>query len=436
MTSSAQRQGAPGRFSRPVNSRPVNSRAQGRNRRPRRVPRRITIWLTAAALVLAGEAVAWIGRAADAAAATAPRATWSFSPASNTVTVRLTAAGAPVGRGLLARSRLAVAEPGSHQPARRARGRGVVRMPVPAGRQSRLLIQVSGPHPARSVLTITAPPALRVLASHRRTGGLRLSLSGRLRPRPGQRLCGRDLVSFAAAEVAVASSPDPCRARLTLTARSGERTTVPVTVPGLPKIPLYSFASPAGRAIYITVDDGWFPSPQVLAVMRRTHLPVTAFLIEQAAREHLPYWRAFVRAGGTVGDHTVSHPDLTKQTLSQATAQWAGDRRTLGTWLGQVPALGRPPYGAFNSAVEVAADRSGLGVLVGWSAVMDSNRLQTWDGRGLEPGEIVLLHWVPGLGGRLTRLLAAVHAAHLHPEPLTAGSFAEISPQHRSLGGD
>jgi hypothetical protein len=48
----------------------------------------------------------------------------------------------------------------------------------------------------------------------------------------------------------------------------------------------------------------------------------------------------------------------------------------------------------------------------------------------------VLLHWVPGLGQQLTKLLAAIHARHLHPMPLTAASFAGVTPQRRSLGGD
>jgi peptidoglycan/xylan/chitin deacetylase (PgdA/CDA1 family) len=174
----------------------------------------------------------------------------------------------------------------------------------------------------------------------------------------------------------------------------------------------------------------------VLAIMRRTHLPVTAFLIERAAQRDLPYWRAFAGAGGTVGDHTMSHPNLTKLTLSQATAQWGQARRALGQLLGQVPFLGRPPYGAFDPAVQAAAYRGGLKKLVGWSVVVDSHGIHTWDGKALEPGEIVLLHWVPGLGGQLARLLTAVHARQLNPEPLTADSFAGTAPQRRSLDGD
>ena len=235
----------------------------------------------------------------------------------------------------------------------------------------------------------------------------------------------------------MAKSPDPCRARLGLTARDGELATVRVIVPALPETPLYSFASPAGRAVYITVDDGWTPSSEVLAIMRKTHLPVTAFLIEQAAQRNLAYWRAFAAAGGTIGDHTVSHPNLTQLALGQATFQWAQARVTLGRWLRQAPVLGRPPYGAFDRTVAAAAYRARLKALLGWSATVSSTGgVHTWDGKPLEAGEIVLLHWDPGLGRQLTKLLTVIHARHLHPMPLTLASLAGETPQWRSLGGD
>ena len=190
------------------------------------------------------------------------------------------------------------------------------------------------------------------------------------------------------------------------------------------------------RDSYITVDDGWTPSSQVLVTMRRTHLPVTAFLIEQAAQRNLAYWRAFAEAGGTVGDHTVSHPNLTQLSLGQATFQWAHARRALGRWVGKAPLMGRPPYGAFDRTVAAAAYRAGLKALVGWSASVGSAGVQTWNGKPLAPGDIVLLHWDPGLGRQLTKLLAVIHARHLHPMPLTPASFAGTAPQWHSLGGD
>jgi len=184
------------------------------------------------------------------------------------------------------------------------------------------------------------------------------------------------------------------------------------------------------------VDDGWTPSSQVLTIMRKTHLPVTAFLIEQAAQRNLAYWRAFAEAGGTVGDHTVSHPNLTQLSLSQATFQWAHARLALGRWVGKAPLMGRPPYGAFDRTVAAAAYRAGLKALVGWSASVGSAGVKTWNGKPLDPGDIVLLHWDPGLGRQLTKLLAVIHARHLHPMLLTPASFAGTAPQWHSLGGD
>jgi peptidoglycan/xylan/chitin deacetylase (PgdA/CDA1 family) len=369
-----------------------------------------------------------------------PGVAWAFSAASNTVVIRVTPPHGPFSRRILARSRLAVAE---YEDGRliRLRGRSAagrtVDVPVPPGRRTRLVVRVEGPQPSSRTLTVTAPPALRVVRSRRDRDGVILSVSGPLRPPARRTLCGKDQVSLPASrEVAVTSSPRACRARLRLTDRDGEQAVVPVAVPALPEAPLYSFAHPAGRAIYITVDDGWTPSPRVLRIMRRTHLPVTAFLIAQAARRHLPYWRAFVGAGGTVGDHTLSHPSLIRLSLARATAQWGQARRALGRWLGQIPVLGRPPYGAFDPAVQAAAYRAGLRKLVGWSAVVDSDGLRTWDGRALQPGEIVLLHWVPGLGSELAGLLRVIRARHLHPAPLSAASFAGITPQRRSLAGD
>jgi len=391
----------------------------------------------AGTLVVLGLVVAWMGQRADAASQARPRVVWTLSAASNTVTIRLAPGSGALGRDVLARSRIVVSEDGKSRPSKAAPGRGMVRVPVPPGTRTQLWVQVRGPMPVTEALAVTVPPRLRVTMVRRTRGGLLIRTSGPLRRQPRGPLCGTDQISLPAPdEVTVDKSPDPCRTRLRLTARDGEQAAVRVTVPALPETPLYSFASPAGRAVYITVDDGWTPSSQVLATMRKTHLPVTTFLIEQAAQRSLAYWRAFAEAGGTIEDHTVSHPDLTKLSLSQATFQWAHARLALGRWVGQAPLMGRPPYGAFDRTVAAAAYRAGLKALVGWSASVGSAGVQTWNGKPLEPGDIVLLHWDPGLGRQLTKLLAVIHARHLHPMPLTPASFAGTAPQWHSLSGD
>jgi peptidoglycan/xylan/chitin deacetylase (PgdA/CDA1 family) len=303
--------------------------------------------------------------------------------------------------------------------------------------------------PKTPKVKVSAPRPPRIVSSGASSGRWLVYTSDPLRAGPAQVLCGTDKVSLVApSQVAVSESATACHAQLQLTARNGAQASITVTIPALPKAKakakvravsvakLYCFANPAGRAIYITIDDGWTPSMEVLDLMHKTYLPITAFLIADAAQEHLSYWKSFVAAGGLIGDHTVSHPYLTKLTRAKATTQWSQARTDLGRWLGQTPAMGRPPYGAFNHTVEVAAARAGLTSLAGWSATMSGNRIQTWNGKPLVPGEIVILHWVPGLGHQLTVLLAAIRALHLNPKPLTVASFAGIAPQQHSLTGD
>ncbi len=367
---------------------------------------------------------------------------WVFSPASDTVTIRVTSQAGPAGRQALAQSRLAVSENGGGHWS--AVG-GAVQVPVPAGGRTSLLVQLTGPQSLTRTLTVSAPRPLQIVASGASSGRWLMWTSSPLRAGPPQVLCGTDKVSLVApSQLAVSESAAACQAQLRLTAQNGEQAVVPVTIPALSKAKvravsvarLYCFANRAGRAIYITIDDGWTPSAEVLALMHQTYLPITAFLIADAAEENLSYWKAFVAAGGLIGDHMVSHPYLTRLTLGKATDQWRGARTALGRWLGHTPAIGRPPYGAFDRTVEVAAARAGLTALAGWSATMSGNRIQTWNGKPLSPGEIVILHWVPGLGHQLTVLLAAIRALHLNPTPLTPASFSGIAPQQHSLSGD
>jgi hypothetical protein len=67
---------------------------------------------------------------------------------------------------------------------------------------------------------------------------------------------------------------------------------------------------------------------------------------------------------------------------------------------------------------------------------MSGDTIHTWNGKPLRAGEIVILHWVPGLGRQFAALLAQISALHLHPAPLTLASFAGITSQQRTLKGD
>jgi len=349
-----------------------------------------------AAAVLAG--LAW-GR---------PHVTWQFRTADNQLTLSLAAGHGPFAGWLLSRSSLA---------ARGHRGHRVL-VGLHPGRTSRVTPTVLSVWATSSApITVRVPPAPAVARRATTTASVAVQFSlpvtvdvAACLPSP----------SAAMATVRFPRGIRGCAGTVEVSAASGERTRLQVTVPALTPDPVTFFGPSRGRAFYITIDDGWFPSEPVLRLMRARHLPVTAFLISSAAGKHRRYWRRFQAAGGVIEDHTVSHPDLTKLTIAAAMQQWAGAARALHAWFGTTPTLGRPPYGGVTRKVLDTARLAGLRTVVMWSAVMSDGRLSTYDHRPLRPGEIVILHWVPGLYKNLSRLLHIASARGLHPKPLPA----------------
>lgn len=166
------------------------------------------------------------------------------------------------------------------------------------------------------------------------------------------------------------------------------------------------------RAVFITIDDGWFPSQSLLQMMKKYHFPVTTFLIQQAAQEHPDYWKAFVAAGGDIENHTLSHPDLTKIASGDIGIQLHTPIKYLGQFASP-PTLFRPPYGAYNPLVLQEVYKAGMRYLVMWNAVMNNGVLQTYNGKSIQPGAIIILHWEPGLSTQIKDLIGILQQEHL-----------------------
>ncbi len=229
-----------------------------------------------------------------------------------------------------------------------------------------------------------------------------------------------------------------CAAVLLVQAQSGELNSVAISVPAMPVLPSPSptvpptpkplqaapavyFGKPDSGAFYITIDDGYTPDQRVIDLIRQQHVPITAFVIANIAAGNLSFWRAFIAAGGDLENHTLSHPDMTTLTEAQDRAQWVGASSDFRAWFGISPTLGRPPYGNFNGNVQVAAGQAGLRRVVLWSASMYNGKLTTYDHAPLRAGEIVILHWIPGMYDSLIQLLRIAATEGLHPAPLLQG---------------
>jgi cellulose synthase/poly-beta-1,6-N-acetylglucosamine synthase-like glycosyltransferase/peptidoglycan/xylan/chitin deacetylase (PgdA/CDA1 family) len=72
-----------------------------------------------------------------------------------------------------------------------------------------------------------------------------------------------------------------------------------------------SYSMPA-RTIALTFDDGPDPTwtPEILAVLRRYHVPATFFVVGAHAAGNPGIIRAELRDGDEVGSHTYTHPNL------------------------------------------------------------------------------------------------------------------------------
>lgn len=127
---------------------------------------------------------------------------------------------------------------------------------------------------------------------------------------------------------------------------------VPPGVPAAPRPPTHE----AGRPIaYLTFDDGpdatW--TPRVLALLTRYQAQATFFVVgEEATR--FPRQLAAVRAAGhAVGNHTYTHPWLTKLKAAQVAAELARTDAVIGG-----SRCVRPPGGFVNASVGAVIARS------------------------------------------------------------------------------
>ncbi len=170
--------------------------------------------------------------------------------------------------------------------------------------------------------------------------------------------------------------------------------------------------------VYITIDDGWYPNKEVLKLMQQYHLPITTYLIEQAAQKHPEYWHEFVNAGGHIEDHTIDHPFLTHLSLADQKNQISQPIDYFRQY-GPAPDELRPPYGDFNSEVGQAAKDSGMKYILMWDAEMKNSTFSTRSGKGLKSGDIILLHWEPGLDQELLKLLNIIQKQNLGVADLT-----------------
>ena len=193
-------------------------------------------------------------------------------------------------------------------------------------------------------------------------------------------------------------------------------TTTPPAPPGV--APRVDHVVTTDPVVFITIDDGWHPLPDVLAFLQAHRAPVSAFLIAPIAQRDAEFYRQVLTLGGTIEDHTMHHPDLARLSLGSQTTEFCQAADLVAATFGRRPTLARPPYGSENQYTDQAIGSCGMYVTVLWDAKFSNHQFSLAHPGGLRPGDIILMHWGPGLLQDLQTLVPLLDAAGLHPAPL------------------
>lgn len=167
---------------------------------------------------------------------------------------------------------------------------------------------------------------------------------------------------------------------------------------------IVSNGSRSQPVVALTFDDGDSPAAvsSILGILRAADVPATFFPIATAMRAAPAVWQRVANAGYPIGNHSVTHPELT--TLSDARLRYEVQEATaiITATSGRPPIdVLRPPYGAWNERVAAAAAAGGYPTLMlwdvdprDWSGIAATTIVERVLGAARD-GSVILLHAGP-----------------------------------------
>ncbi|MFI7228072.1 polysaccharide deacetylase family protein [Nonomuraea angiospora] len=149
------------------------------------------------------------------------------------------------------------------------------------------------------------------------------------------------------------------------------------------------------KCVALTFDDGPGPyTDTLLAYLAAYHARATFFVVGGNVVTYPRVLRRTVAAGHEIGNHTWSHPDLTRLSPARVRSQLGRTDQAIRAVTGVVPRLVRPPYGALNATVRRQTGRP----MVLWSVdtldwrYRSSATVARRALRAVRPGSVILFH--------------------------------------------
>lgn len=150
------------------------------------------------------------------------------------------------------------------------------------------------------------------------------------------------------------------------------------------------------KLLAITFDDGPHHSltPQLLKILKKENVKATFYLLGSRAKIYKSIVKKIKADGHQIASHTTNHKDLTKLSDTNRKKEINDTIKIIKNITGKKPSTMRPPYGAYNKKVRVAAHAP----VILWSVdpqdwrYRNSNTVYNHVVKYSRDGDIILLH--------------------------------------------
>jgi len=211
------------------------------------------------------------------------------------------------------------------------------------------------------------------------------------------------------------SGPPPTTVPPTTAAATTTLPSKAVPIPEGIAAPVFSRIRTTDPVVFLTIDDGLIRDPAVLRFLEKHRIPVTLFLVTDPAAQGRDYFQRIVDLGATVQDHTIHHQEMPTLTPYGQNTEICKAADQLTALFGRRPWLFRPPGGKYDPETTGEARACGMRAIVLWSGSTNDGRLDLQHPGGLQPGDIILMHFRDDLRENLGVVWEAMQAAGLEP---------------------
>ena len=153
---------------------------------------------------------------------------------------------------------------------------------------------------------------------------------------------------------------------------------------------------PTKKRVALTFDDGPHPevTKQILALLNKYNAKATFFMLGSRVQYYPGLARAIRDAGHEIGNHTWTHPVLTKMSAAAIQKEFESTEQAILKATGQNSTVFRPPYGASNDSVRALIPRTSVNWTIDtldWKH-RDPQQLLPMVKKAMHNNAIVLMH--------------------------------------------